>query len=216
MSDRRSFESARLSHARDVRLGSLCSLVLPALSFGCVETRDWAVVEITEFEGVRIHERGESYYVVGGHPREANHDWAKQGQRPVRWVLDPHGAMARYDRSRPVWPRVLSGDLSPHGLLAVARCTRQGPRPYAATEIYRLADGELVASLDNHPLAVAWSHDGTTLAILEIGGDGREEDPEQFSLWQEGRGTIARWVRVPELMATFFRIFWPLLPKSDD
>jgi len=161
------------------------------LSAGCVSTDEWAIVEITAERGIKVHEGGQFRYVVGGDPYDAQSYWAHPRNPPVWWVLEPSSARGASGH-RVDWPEVFSGDLSCQGHLALVRgrCMELCP---SSIEIRRFVDGGLMASLESHPLAVAWSNDGATLGILRIGGQGREGDPVEFTLWQCERGTIARW-----------------------
>jgi hypothetical protein len=82
-------------------------------------------------------------------------------------------------------------------LLALGRRTQT----VGATEIYEFATGKLVSALDNRPLAVSWSNNGSTLAILESATEESQahttevpmHEQARLRLWKLGEGTIASW-----------------------
>jgi hypothetical protein len=118
----------------------------------------WLVVEIHRYsEGVRLHDQREARFIVGGDPRW-KYRWARRGKPRPKWAIPTFDV----DPSCPS-PRVLSADLSKHGELALARrATYSG-----ATQILDIRDGRLIAHIAVCPLAVGWSNDGNTLAVLE-------------------------------------------------
>lgn len=175
-------------------LGMMVVALLVPLN-GCVSTTQWTVVEITQWSGIKIHDHGDSYYIVGGDTRKTSVSWAQPETPSMLWIMDAHSVATTATRKTndPIWPRVTSADISCDGKVALARRIRNGSYYVGLTEICELRTGEIIARLDNHPLAVAWSHDGTTLAILEIGDDGKEGDPVFLSLWRNGAERMARW-----------------------
>lgn len=153
-------ESTPAGKALRCRLFPLLWLLAGAGS-GCASTIDdrWLVAEIHEGQGggIRLHDASGARYIVGGDP-QWKWVWAADGKAEPRWAIPTFALDPAYP-----WPWVPSGDLSTHGELALARrATYSG-----ASQIFDVRDGRLIAQINTCPLAVQWSNDGETLAVVE-------------------------------------------------
>lgn len=174
-------------HSRVQRNTYSAALTLLLASVGCAPRLDsrWVIVEISEPSGVRIHD------VQGAHRIAMN-------TFPCEADLTPSGAW----RIPPVnldlgarFVRILSGDVSEYGELALARRSAYE----GVLEIRDIRNGKLLWQRNSCALAVRWSNDGQSLAVFEWDPMGRGDQvgahPEKTRLVLYGRdGTeTIRW-----------------------
>jgi hypothetical protein len=156
---------------------------------GCVNTREWVVIQFYWAEGIGIVEPGRRAVVFVDGCHDPGAAWGGLVLRP-RWRIGrypPEGT--RYHQ----WAKVVSGDLSRDGLVALARRNTGSRTKGTITQINSIRDGTTVAEIANCPLALKWSNDDSTLAILEAVGDPFYEDETRLVIWQRGKGIIRSW-----------------------
>lgn len=168
-----------------VVIASLLSMLLACQAGAPVAVSNLVVVEV--WNAVRVNEDGRDRYMVGGIPNRSE-TWRRD--KP-RWALPavPTGAPERDDRG---WPdEVVSGDLSVRGDLVVARRGQSGTD---VTQVFNFVTGTLMAEFHIRARGVAWSRDGSTLAVIEETPTGQGDVPTgRVFLWKPNVGKIASW-----------------------